>query len=97
MLLLLLLLLPATTLSRQPGRPLSRLPPSPLLPSSLLPSYIDIFGFQKATTSGKRLGRDLEAAQTAELKNGRLAMIGIASFYSAATLEGSVPALPFPF
>jgi len=59
--------------------------------------YIDIFGFQKATTSGKRLGRDLEAAQTAELKNGRLAMIGIASFYSAATLEGSVPALPFPF
>ena len=97
MLLLLLLLLPATTFSREPGRPLSDSHALLSSPSSLLPSYIDIFGFQKATTSGKRLGRDLEAAQTAELKNGRLAMIGIASFYSAATLEGSVPALPFPF
>ena len=32
-----------------------------------------------------------------ELKNGRLAMIGMASIYAAATIKGSVPALKDAF
>ena len=30
----------------------------------------------------------------AELKNGRLAMIGIASLYAATVIKGSVPGIP---
>lgn len=36
----------------------------------------------------------LERMQAVETKNGRLAMIGIASFISAATIPGSVPNIP---
>ena len=39
----------------------------------------------------------LERMQAVETKNGRLAMIGIASFISAAMIPGSVPNLPVFF
>lgn len=35
-----------------------------------------------------------QRGRMAELKNGRLAMIAVASFYFGSTLPGSVPALP---
>jgi len=50
--------------------------------------YIDIFGYSKS-------GEDLTELQTQELKNGRLAMIGIASFFSAALIPDSVPGYPW--
>ena len=51
--------------------------------------YIDIFGYSKS-------GKDLTELQTQELKNGRLAMIGIASFFSACLVPDSVPGYPWP-
>ena len=33
-------------------------------------------------------------SRIAELKNGRAAMIGVASFYYAGLIPGSVPAIP---
>ena len=51
--------------------------------------YIDIFGYSKS-------GEDLTELQTQELKNGRLAMIGIASFFSACLVPDSVPGYPWP-
>ena len=51
--------------------------------------YIDIFGYSKS-------GEDLTELQTQELKNSRLAMIGIASFFSACLVPDSVPSYPWP-
>ena len=51
--------------------------------------YIDIFGYSKS-------GEDLSELQTQELKNGRLAMIGIISFISACLIPDSVPGYPWP-
>ena len=42
------------------------------------------------TFANSKRARSLEA----ELKNGRAAMIGIASFEAAAWVQGSVPAIP---
>jgi hypothetical protein len=46
---------------------------------------------------GKLDGKQKEDMRVKELKNGRLAMIGFASYVSAYVLPGSVPALPFHF
>eukprot|EP00629_Pelagomonadales_sp_RCC1024_P009681 CAMPEP_0119272750 /NCGR_PEP_ID=MMETSP1329-20130426/9023_1 /TAXON_ID=114041 /ORGANISM="Genus nov. species nov., Strain RCC1024" /LENGTH=206 /DNA_ID=CAMNT_0007272849 /DNA_START=111 /DNA_END=731 /DNA_ORIENTATION=- len=50
--------------------------------------YLDLFGYSKS-------GEDLTRLQDQELKNGRLAMIGIASFVSAVLVPGSVPGCPW--
>jgi len=49
---------------------------------------LDVFGYLKS-------GNNFDTLRTQELKNGRLAMIGIASFASAALVPGSVPGVPF--
>merc|ERR1719327_667901 len=48
--------------------------------------YIDIFGSSKPSPELNRL-------KLQEIKHGRLAMIGIASFFCSAIIPGSVPAL----
>ncbi|KAH8081665.1 chlorophyll A-B binding protein [Aureococcus anophagefferens] len=50
--------------------------------------YIDIFGYSKS-------GEDFTDLQNQELKNGRLAMIGIAGFVCSALVPGSVPGSPW--
>ena len=55
----------------------------------MVPGLYDPLGFSSklsAESKSKRLD--------SELKNGRLAMIGIASLYAAATVPGSVPFIP---
>jgi len=56
---------------------------------NMVPGLFDPFGLSK--------GRSEEAkakGRSSEIKNGRLAMVGIAGLYAAATLEGSVPLQP---
>lgn len=42
----------------------------------------------------KKNGRDMKELEVSELKNGRLAMLAMAAFFSAHQLPGSVPFLP---
>jgi len=44
--------------------------------------------------SARRSEEDLARGRSAEIKNGRLAMIGIAGMWFAATVPGSVPFQP---
>jgi len=56
---------------------------------NMVPGLYDPFGLSK--------GRSEEAkakGRSSEIKNGRLAMVGIAGLWAAATLEGSVPLQP---
>ena len=50
--------------------------------------WINIFG-----VSNSKGGAELASLKAKEIKNGRLAMIGIASFYCSAVIPGSVPGL----
>eukprot|EP00541_Cyclophora_tenuis_P006277 CAMPEP_0116555484 /NCGR_PEP_ID=MMETSP0397-20121206/8173_1 /TAXON_ID=216820 /ORGANISM="Cyclophora tenuis, Strain ECT3854" /LENGTH=244 /DNA_ID=CAMNT_0004080761 /DNA_START=41 /DNA_END=775 /DNA_ORIENTATION=+ len=55
---------------------------------NMVPGLYDPLGLHKnKSEEAKARGRDVE------IKNGRLAMIGIAGFYFASTIPGSVPAL----
>ena len=47
-----------------------------------------------ANLSGAMSPESLKRKQEAELKNGRLAMIGFMSFLAANNIEGSVPMVP---
>ncbi|EED91539.1 predicted protein [Thalassiosira pseudonana CCMP1335] len=56
---------------------------------NMVPGLYDPLGFSK--------GRSEEAkarGRASEIKNGRLAMIGVAGMYAAATIDGSVPLQP---
>lgn len=56
---------------------------------NMVPGLFDPFGLSKnKSEEAKAKGRD------SEIKNGRLAMIGVAGLYAAATIEGSVPLQP---
>jgi len=55
----------------------------------MVPGLYDPFGLSsKKSEEAKARGRDVE------IKNGRLAMIGVAGLYAAATIDGSVPFQP---
>jgi len=55
----------------------------------MVPGLYDPFGFSKGKSpEALKRGRDIE------IKNGRLAMIGVAGLYAAATIPGSVPFQP---
>ena len=59
------------------------------LRQNMVPGLYDPYGFSKGKTEEQLArGRDVE------IKNGRLAMIGVAGMYAAATLPGSVPLQP---
>ena len=51
--------------------------------------YINFFGVEETSANSAELNR----LKMQELKHGRLAMIGIASFFCSAVIPGSVPAL----
>jgi len=56
---------------------------------NMVPGLYDPFGFSKGKSpEALKRGRDIE------IKNGRLAMIGVAGLYAAATIPGSVPFQP---
>eukprot|EP00568_Trieres_chinensis_P009251 CAMPEP_0183292878 /NCGR_PEP_ID=MMETSP0160_2-20130417/1775_1 /TAXON_ID=2839 ORGANISM="Odontella Sinensis, Strain Grunow 1884" /NCGR_SAMPLE_ID=MMETSP0160_2 /ASSEMBLY_ACC=CAM_ASM_000250 /LENGTH=242 /DNA_ID=CAMNT_0025453903 /DNA_START=41 /DNA_END=769 /DNA_ORIENTATION=- len=56
---------------------------------NMVPGLYDPLGLHKSKSEeAKARGRD------AEIKNGRLAMIGVAGLYAAATIPGSVPLQP---
>jgi len=50
--------------------------------------------FDPAGASKSRSEADLARGRDSEIKNGRLAMIGVAGLYAAASIEGSVPFQP---
>lgn len=55
----------------------------------MVPGLFDPFGLSKGRSeAAKAKGR------SSEIKNGRLAMIGVAGLYAAATIDGSVPLQP---
>jgi hypothetical protein len=55
----------------------------------MVPGLYDPLGFSKnRSEEAKARGRE------SEIKNGRLAMIGVAGLYFAATIPGSVPLQP---
>jgi len=56
---------------------------------NMVPGLFDPFGFSK-NKSEEQLAR----GRSVEIKNGRLAMIGVAGMYFAATVPGSVPFQP---
>merc|ERR1711971_1253312 len=55
---------------------------------NMVPGLWDPIGFTKKSPEALARGRDVE------IKNGRLAMIGIAGLYAAASIQGSVPLQP---
>jgi hypothetical protein len=55
----------------------------------MVPGLYDPFGF-----SAKKTPEELARGRDVEIKNGRLAMIGIAGVYFANVIEGSVPLQP---
>ncbi len=55
----------------------------------MVPGLYDPLGLSKnKSEEALKRGRD------SEIKNGRLAMIGVAGLYAAATVDGSVPLQP---
>jgi hypothetical protein len=56
---------------------------------NMVPGLYDPFGFSKNKSPEK-----LAKGRASEIKNGRLAMIGVAGMYAAATVPGSVPLQP---
>ncbi|KAJ1460880.1 putative plastid light harvesting protein [Pelagophyceae sp. CCMP2097] len=52
-------------------------------------NYWDFLGTYKSLSP-----EDKKARRQSEINNGRLAMIGVASFFSASYIDGSVPSLP---
>ena len=59
-----------------------------LLPPQEGTGYINFFGVEETSANSAELNR----LKMQELKHGRLAMIGIASFFCSAVIPGSVPA-----
>lgn len=55
----------------------------------MVPGLYDPFGFSK-----KKSPEALARGRDVEIKNGRLAMLGIMGLVSAAQIEGSVPLQP---
>ena len=56
---------------------------------NMVPGLYDPAGLSKSKSE-----EALAKGRDREIKNGRLAMIGIAGLYAAATIEGSVPLQP---
>ena len=56
---------------------------------NMVPGLFDPFNLSKNKSAEK-----LAKGRAAEIKNGRLAMIGVAGMYAAATVPGSVPLQP---
>ena len=55
----------------------------------MVPGLFDPFGLSK-----NKCAESLARGRDAEIKNGRLAMIGFMGLYAAATIPGSVPLQP---
>jgi len=55
----------------------------------MVPGLYDPFGLSKGKSEEKKA-----KGRASEIKNGRLAMIGVAGMYAAAVIPGSVPLQP---
>ena len=55
----------------------------------MVPGLFDPFGLSKGKSEEKKA-----KGRASEIKNGRLAMIGVAGMYAAAVIPGSVPLQP---